>query len=419
MTGVVMIKPPGWMSEPDTTRLFNALKEGGHTVRFVGGCVRDTVADRPVSDIDVATDAEPDRVLEVLGAAMIRAVPTGIEHGTITAIPESRPYEITTLRKDVETDGRRAKVQFTKDWVEDASRRDFTFNALSADPDGKVYDYFDGLEDLKAGRVRFIGEALERVAEDYLRVLRFFRFHAHYAKTDPDPDSYAACRAAATHVETLPGERIWAEMSRTLTAPVPGPVFQMMEDIGLLRLLLPVGRSVKRMEALAALETMVSFNPDPIRRLTALIQPNRSEASQIAARLRLSRDETHRLDDLNASRGESGAAMNELALRRALYALGRDQFRDLILLDWADQIAMNATEAAQSVEGWKETWDTASSWEAPEFPLVGKDVLEMGVEEGPKVGEILDDLEEWWVEQAFRPDREACLDRLRLAARRR
>ena len=419
MSVVDKISPPGWMSEPDTSRLFDALKEAGHSVRFVGGCVRDSIANRPVTDIDVATDAAPDRVLDILGEAMIRAVPTGIEHGTITAIPETRPFEITTLRRDVETDGRHASVEFTKDWVEDASRRDFTFNALSADPDGKIYDYFDGLGDLKAGRVRFIGDALERVAEDYLRVLRFFRFHAHYAKTEPDPDSLAACRAAATHVETLSGERIWAELSRTFAAPEPGPVFLLMEDIGLLRLLLPVGRSVKRMEALAALETMVAFPPDPIRRLTALIQPNRSEASQIATRLRLSRGDTHRLDDLNASRGESGAGMNELALRRALYALGRDRFRDLILLDWADEIAMNATKAAQSVQGWKDTWDTAASWEPPEFPLAGDDVLEMGVEEGPKVGEILDDIEEWWVEQAFRPDREACLDRLRLAVRRR
>ena len=187
----------------------------------------------------------------------------------------------------------------------------------------------------------------------------------------------------------------------------------------MLRLLLPVGCSVKRMEALTALETMVSFAPDPIRRLTALIQPNRSEASQIATRLRLSRDETRRLDDLIASRGVSSAGMEELALRRMLYALGLEQFRDLILLDWADQIEMNSTETAQSVRGWMDTWDTVSSWELPEFPLVGTDVMKMGVAEGPKVGEILEEIEEWWVEQAFRPDREACLDRLRLAARRR
>ena len=407
------------MSEPDTTRLFDTLKKGGHTVRFVGGCVRDSIANRPVSDIDLATDAVPDKVLEVLGEAMIRAVPTGIEHGTITAIPDTRSFEITTLRKDVETDGRHASVEFTKDWFEDASRRDFTFNALSADPDGTVYDYFGGLGDLKAGRVRFIGDAMERVVEDYLRILRFFRFQAHYAKTDPDPNALAACRAGAPDVETLPGERIWAELSRTLIAPKPGPVFQLMEDIGLLRLLLPVGRSVKRMEALAALETMVSSAPDQVRRLAALLQLNHGEASKIAARLRLSRDETHRLDDLIASRGVSSAGMKELALRRMLYALGREQFCDLILLDWADQIAMNATEAAQSVQGWWYTWDTASLWEPPEFPLVGNDVMEMGVEEGPKVGQILDDIEEWWVEQAFQPDREACLDQLKLAARRR
>ncbi|MEE2997626.1 MAG: CCA tRNA nucleotidyltransferase, partial [Pseudomonadota bacterium] len=216
------IAPPGWMGEPGTARLFDALKRAGHTLRFVGGCVRDIIAERPVTDIDVATDARPEQVLEALAAAMIRTIPTGIEHGTVTAVPGIRPFEITTLRKDIETDGRRATVVFTDDWMEDASRRDFTFNALSADPDGKVYDYFGGIEDLRAGRVRFIGGASERVAEDYLRVMRFFRFQAYYGKMDPDPASLAACRDAATHVETLSGERIWNEMSRTLIAPEPG-----------------------------------------------------------------------------------------------------------------------------------------------------------------------------------------------------
>ena len=419
MTGTTRISPPAWMSDSDTTSLFGALMGAGHSVRFVGGCVRDTIAGRDVSDMDLATDAEPQDVLGILGENGIKAVPTGVDHGTITAVPEKRSFEITTLRRDTATDGRHATVEFTKDWEEDARRRDFTINALSADPDGTVYDYTGGLQDLNEGRVRFIGDAGERVAEDYLRVLRFFRFHAHYAKTDPDAAALEACRAAATHVENLSGERIWSELSRTLVAPAPGPVFHLMEEIGLLRLLLPVRRSVKRMEALAALETMVSFPADPIRRLTALIQPNRSEASQIATRLRLSREDTHRLDDLSASRGESSAGMNDLALRRALYELGPDQFRDLVLLDWSDQIVMNAAEAAGSVQGWKDTWDVASSWVPPEFPVAGDDVMAAGVEEGPDVGDILEALEDWWVEQAFRPDRDACLDRLRLVVRRR
>ena len=208
MTIAFKLSPPTWMLEPDTGRLFGALNEAGHTIRFVGGCIRDTIAGHPVSDIDLATDALPERVTEVLSAAKIQVVPTGINYGTVTALIGEQAHEITTLRKDVTTNGRHAQVEFTDDWYEDAARRDFTFNALSADRDGRVYDYFNGLEDLNAGKVRFIGDALERVAEDYLRILRFFRFHAYFAKSGPDPESFSACRSAVTHVKALSGERV-------------------------------------------------------------------------------------------------------------------------------------------------------------------------------------------------------------------
>jgi poly(A) polymerase len=419
VTQAEKISPPEWMAAEDTVRLFDTLKAGGAEIRFVGGCVRDAVLGRPVTDIDLATDAEPARVLELLGEKMIRAVPTGIDHGTITAIPDRRPFEITTLRNDVETDGRRAQVGFTKDWAADAARRDFTINALSADPDGSIYDYVGGLADLRAGRVRFIGTAEDRIAEDYLRILRFFRFYAGYASTGPDAEALEACREASSKVEDLSGERVWQELSRILNVADPGRVFRLMEDARVLRLLLPVGRSPDRLQALAALEDMVRVPPEAIRRLTALIQPNRQEASQIATRLRLPRAETARLDELSASRGGSSAGMPDLALRRALYALGRDVFRDLILLDWADQIVRAPAVAATNIEDWKQTWDATSAWTPPEFPLTGEDVMAAGVEEGPDVGEILDEIEEWWVAQAFRPGREECLERLRLVMRRR
>ena len=407
------------MAAEDTVRLLDALTAGGADVRFVGGCVRDAMLGRPVKDIDLATDAEPPRVIELLGEKKIRAVPTGAEHGTITAIPDQRPFEITTLRSDVVTDGRRAQVSFTTDWAADAARRDFTMNALSADADGNVYDYVGGVADLRAGRVRFIGDAADRIAEDYLRILRFFRFQAGYASTEPDAAALEACHEASSKVEELSGERVWQELSRILTVQEPGKVFALMEDTRVLRLLLPVGRSLDRLQALAALEGMVRMPAEPIRRLTALIQPDRQEASQIATRLRLSRAETARLDELSASRGESSAGMPDLGLRRALYALGRDVFRDLILLDWADQIARAPGVAAGNIEEWKATWDATSDWTAPEYPLTGEDVIAAGAEEGPDVGEILSDIEEWWVEQAFRPDREECLDRLRIVMRRR
>lgn len=407
------------MTAEDTIRLFDALKGGGAEVRFVGGCVRDAMLGREVKDIDVATDAEPPKVIELLGQQKIRAIPTGVEHGTITAVPTQRPFEITTLRRDVETDGRHAEVRFTKDWAEDASRRDFTINALSADPDGTVYDYVDGIADLHAGRVRFIGDADQRIAEDGLRILRFFRFHATYSAMDPDSAALLACHEASSQVEKLSGERVWQELSRLLVVSKPGEVFELMEKARVLRLLLPVGRSTARLHALAALEDMVRVVPEPVRRLTALIQPDRQEASQIATRLRLSREETSRLDELSASRGESSAGMPDISIRRSLYALGVDMFRDLILLDWADQIAREPAVAAGNIVDWKATWDATKDWKAPEFPVSGEDIIAAGAPEGPDVGEILEDLEEWWVDQAFRPDRDECLDRLRLMMRRR
>jgi len=407
------------MDAADTVRLFAALNEGGAEVRFVGGCVRDAIVGRPVKDIDLATDAEPPRVIELLGEKMIRAVPTGADHGTITAIPDQRPFEITTLRQDIATDGRHAEVSFSRDWVADAARRDFTINALSADRDGNIYDYVDGLADLRAGRVRFIGVPEDRIAEDHLRILRFFRFHATYATSDPDEASLAACHEASSKVETLSGERVWQELSRLLVLAEPRPVLELMENARVLRLLLPVGRSVARLQALAALEDMAGVQHDAIRRLTALIQPDRQEASQIATRLHLSRAETDRLDELSASRGGSAAGMPELSLRRALYSLGREIFRDLILLDWADQIAREPAVAAGNTLEWKATWDATRDWTGPEYPLTGEDVMAAGVAEGPDVGEFLEDIEEWWVEQAFRPGRDECLDRLRLVMRRR
>lgn len=401
------------MLEPDTGRLFGALNEAGHTIRFVGGCIRDTISGHPVSDIDLATDALPERVTEVLSAAKIQVVATGVDYGTVTALTGEQAYEITTLRKDVATDGRRAQVEFTDDWYEDAARRDFTFNALSADRDGRVYDYFNGLEDLNAGKVRFIGDALARVEEDYLRILRFFRFHAYFAKSGPDPESFSACRSAVTRVKALSGERIWNEFSRTLVAPKAVSVCQMMEEIGLLGLLLPVERVVPRVEALSTLEKMLSLEPDPIRRLTALIAPNRSETRKIAGRLKFSRADTRRLESLICNRGVLDVKINDLSLRRALYSSNSDQVCDFILLNWADEISSEAGGMRRSQKAWRDIWEIASAWTSPEFPLNGRDIVEIGIEEGPLVGELLSDLEEWWVGQSFHPDREACLTKLK------
>ncbi len=419
MTSQKRIEPTDWMASEAAVSVFAALSDKGAGVRFIGGCVRDAIVGRPVSDIDLATDAEPDRVVEILGGAGIRTEPTGIEHGTITAIVGDHPYQITTLRRDIETDGRRAVVSFTTDWAEDAARRDFTINALSADADGTVYDYVDGLADLEAGRVRFIGSATERVSEDYLRILRFFRFHAGYASGAPDEEALAACRAAAAQIDGLSGERIWLELSRILLIDPPGTVFGMMEKAGVLGRLIPIGRKIDRLTALAALEGMIGLEADSIRRLAALIEPTRREASQVAARLRLGRIDTDRLDSLTANRGQCNPGMSEAALRRSLYRVRTRHFRDLLLLDWSDAIVRDRAGAMRTADGWKKILDYAQSWEQPELPVTGGDVIALDVPEGPAVGELLEAIEEWWMERAFQPDREACLDRLRLLARRR
>jgi poly(A) polymerase len=413
------IDPTDWMRAEDTGVLFDALEAAGGTVRFVGGCVRDALLGRIVSDIDVATDIVPEEVVSVLEAEGIRAVPTGIEHGTVTAIPAERPFQVTTLRHDVETDGRRAVVSYTRDWADDAQRRDFTMNALSADRDGNVFDYTGGIADLEAGRIRFIGDAGDRIREDYLRILRFFRFQASYGRTDPDPAALDACRAFVANVETLSGERVWAELSRLLIVDDPTAVLRMMERTGALPRLLPVRRIIDRFQALVGLEAMLRLGTDPVRRLAALIDPKRREASQVAARLRLSRIDTDRLASLLAGIGECGPDMDDQVLRRSLYRIRGPHFRDLTLLGWADAIVRDRARATASAEGWNRTLQAALDWQQPELPVSGRDALDLGVPEGPAVGELIEEVETWWVEQAFRPEREACLDRLRLLARRR
>ncbi|MEX2453955.1 MAG: CCA tRNA nucleotidyltransferase, partial [Rhodospirillaceae bacterium] len=310
-------------------------------------------------------------------------------------------------------------VSYTHDWAEDAQRRDFTMNALSADREGNVFDYTDGLADLDAGHVRFIGTAADRIREDHLRILRFFRFQATYGKTEPDPEALVACRAAVANLENLSGERLWQEFSRILAAAEPNGVLALMEKAHVLSCLLPVRRRLAPVRALVALEDSVRRSPDPILRLAALVQARQREMSQIAARFRLSRADTKRLLELNAERGNTRPGMPELAVRRSLYALGPDFFGDLVLLDWAEAIVANAAGAAEEAVSWKQVWDSIGSWSRPGFPIGGEDALSMGVPKGPEVGEFVREVENWWVDQAFRPDRETCLDRLRRIAYRR
>ena len=390
---------PAWMREAPVQRLLAALADGGVDARFVGGCVRDWKLGRPIGDIDLAVSAPPETVMKVLEAAGLKVVPTGLKHGTVTAVAAHRPFELTTLRRDVETDGRRAVVAFTDDWRVDAARRDFTFNALYAEPDGTIHDYFDGLADLRAGRVRFIGEPDQRIAEDRLRVLRFFRFHAWYGRPPFDGPSFEACRRNAGALRGLSGERVRKELLRTLEAPAGADAVDAMFDTGVLDHWLPEYAGSARLRALVAREAGAGVAADGLRRLAAILPPG-SDGTRIGKRLKLSTQESVRLAVLLAEAPPIDLAGGPPAWRAALYRQGRGFFVDRVLL--ADDV----------VGDWPGALALAAAWSPPDFPVSGADALALGFKPGPSVGRLLAAVEAWWIDRDFAAGRDACLAEL-------
>ena len=412
------ISPQPWMTAPETGAVIRALTAGGGEVRFVGGCVRDSIAGRPVGDIDIATPEPPVRVMELLEAAGIKAIPTGIGHGTVTAIEESRKFEITTLRRDLDTDGRHARVDFIDDWVVDARRRDFTINTLSSTPDGDVYDPLGGLDDLGQGRVRFVGVPKERIEEDLLRLLRFFRFQAAYGRPPADQEALAACRIMAPRLCELSGERVRDEMFRILLAPNPADSAVLMRGIGAFDAILPEAGDVGRLRMLTWLEgtalKMETVAPDALRRLAALLDPGcgGAGAEAVARRLRLSNREADRLATAAAPVQVSPDG-DAPGLRRTLRRLGAETVRDLSLLAWAGELAVTPRLPAARTGAWRHILETADAWRPLAFPLRGRDVTALGVAPGPAVGRLLAAVEAWWEEGDYGPGREACLEKLK------
>jgi len=399
------IEPQAWMTAGPTRAVLDALRAGGAEVRFVGGCVRDAVAGRPIADIDLATDAPPGRVVELLEAARLKAIPTGIEHGTVTAISAGRPYEVTTLRHDVETDGRRAVVAFTDDWEADAARRDFTMNTLSLEADGRLHDPFGGVADLRAGRVRFVGDARQRIAEDVLRLLRFFRFYAHYGSPPPDADALRACREMAHLLPRLSAERIRVELLKLLAAPDPAAVITLMRGEGVLDHFLSQATAVERLARLVAIESAVGLN-DPLRRLAAVLHVDGATSRHLAQGLRLSNTERDRLVAMAEPELDPSPEFDGAARRRALYRIGPATWADLVLLAWADQ------GGARGDAGWRGLLSAVDGWCRPKFPLSGGDVRRLGIAEGEAVGALLRELEAWWIAGDFAAGRDACLAEL-------
>ncbi len=376
---------PDFLADPRLQAVLAALPDA----RLVGGCVRDALAGLPVADIDLACPLPPGEMIAALSAAGLRALPTGLAHGTVTALSGDAHFEITTLRRDLATDGRHATVAFTDDWREDAARRDFTINAMSLSAIGMLYDYFGGQSDLAAGIVRFVGDPATRLAEDYLRLLRFFRFHARYGKGDPDPAALAAIKGAIPGLARLSPERVWSELKRLLAAPASAPTIALMERLGVLQAILPEGFSVA---SLAALEAR-GAPPDPLLRAAALLT---GSADALADRLRLSAAERNQLIALRDPPTPTDHD-DDATIRRLL----ADTPRDILLgRAWLAGVGESARQKLLTAF-------------APVFPLQGRDLTALGVLPGPEMGLILRDLRQWWLDGGCLADRAACLSELR------
>ena len=395
---LLRIEPQPWMTDLITLSVLEALSAGGAQARFVGGSVRDALLGRQIGDIDIATPATPERVIELLEKRGIKVVPTGLAHGTVTAIAGTPPrhFEITTLRRDVETYGRRARVAFDADWAADAARRDFTINAIFLDPDGTVHDPVGGLADLRAHRVRFVGDPATRIAEDVLRILRYYRFEARFGTGLGDPPARAACRALAHLLPNLSAERVAQELVKLLETSYPISALRMMLEDGVLSVILPEARRLDRLRHMIAIEP----EPDPLRRLAALIEVDGPGAVALAERLHFSNAWRDRLHGL-APPWAIDPPADMAAQRRALYRLGAERYRDVALL--------LAAEGAMSRDRFGELLALARDWTPPAFPLAGRDVTALGIAAGPEVGRLLGAVHDWWEAGDFTADRAACL----------
>jgi poly(A) polymerase len=398
------LSDPAWLQRGAVKDLLARLDRDGEEARVVGGAVRNELLHLAVNEIDVATTAIPDEVVRRVEAAGWKAVPTGIEHGTVTVVIGGTPFEVTTLRQDVETYGRKAKVMFGRDWAADAQRRDFTVNALSATADGTVYDYVDGLADIAKRRVRFIGNPATRIAEDYLRILRFFRFHAWYGVGAPDPAGLHACIAAREGLASLSRERVRMELLKLMLAPHATPALAVMAETGLLVAVLGGVPLLASYENTVKAEAAMALPPDAVRRLGALGVCTGEDAERLAERLRLSNAEAERLKAIEQWWRVSPAAANtqgDHAARALLYHLGPESFVDRVLIGWSRSRAGAADRA------WHELASLPQRFTAPVFPLKAADLMSRGLAAGPELGAALRLAEELWIEADFPLDRAA------------
>ena len=413
MSTAASVADENWFQEPALARIFALLNQDGEEVRVVGGAVRNSLMGLPVTDTDLATSWAPEKVAARAEAAGIRAVPTGIDHGTVTLVIDGRGFEITTLRHDAETDGRRAKVVFGSDWQLDAERRDFTINALYADETGNVIDLVGGLDDIASRTVRFIGDADARIAEDYLRVLRYFRFFAHYGAGRPDAAALKACARARDKLGKLSPERVWKELKTLLKAQDPGRALLWMRQSGVLSAVLPESEKwgIDTIGGLIATEVALDWEPDPMLRLMAMVPSDAERMRGLSSRLKMSRAEADRLVKW-AEAPTIAPTLAITALDRLLYRHGAVPLIDRIRLSLVSARSRVETDpsALTDAAGHSRHLARALGWKKPAFPVTGADLIARGVNPGPQMGARLAALEERWIESNFSLDKSTLLD---------
>jgi len=392
-----------WLTLTPLQQLFALFEKEGALLRLVGGCVRDGLLGLPVNDIDLAVDKDPHWVMATLQKHHIKAIPTGIEHGTVTAVLEKRPYQITTLRVDVKTFGRKAHVAFTEDWVQDALRRDFTINAIYADKNGQLFDPVGGLENLQAHRVKFIGDANLRIQEDYLRILRFFRFSARFGHEPYDSQGLEACKLHASHLPHLARERVTEEFLKIMELPFPLYALDVMNETGALTYILHPG-TWEDLKALVALEKTIPLLPSALLRIAAF----HPALGEIKAHLRLSKKQATSL----AFFLKKHLLLTKESFKHQAYLWSKEQAFDLALLQTARRFAASGISLEEGTHFIQALHQLFDAWEIPSFPLTGEDLLNHGIKEGLEVGHLLKTVESWWISHDFQPDHQACIDHL-------
>ena len=396
-----------WLDDVPLKQLMSVLNADGEETRIIGGAVRDALLGEVIGDIDLATTAVPEKVREFCEAAGFKAVDTGLDHGTLTIVVDGVNFEVTTLRKDVETDGRHATVIFGRDWVEDAARRDFTMNALSIDHKGEIHDPIGGYPDLVNREVKFIGDPQTRIEEDYLRSLRFFRFFAWYGVGRPDRDALRAVVRTKAGLETLSVERVWSELKKMLLAQTPERAILWMRTTEVFNAVLPENWGLDQFHWLINLEGERNWSPDPLQRLQAMLRPSEDVMNAVADRLKFSNEERARLIDWSEEAGKAAGYvdLSVVDLAKVLYRGKRGAIRDALVHEFAKRF--NKEEAgADRIPALLEFIDT---WEKPEFPVSGEDLIKAGYAPGPDLGNKLKELEEKWIESGFTLNRDDLL----------